>query len=135
MNKEKINIIIIWFLALSLSLFLLFVIPGSVKGSMIVTAIFTVIAFSLQLFILIMVSKGKNGGYAIFTGTPMVLFTIIYVMIQFALCVIIGFISKVVTTKLALIINFLIFVVMCILIFSLNSIREYTQKLDLKDKN
>lgn len=130
---KKITEIVIWFLGLALSLFLLFVIPNNINQARIITAVFTIIAFVSQLFMWLYLFKGRVDAKGTFYRTPTITLSLVYMLIQFALCTLMAFITL--TTKVSLIVNFVVLVLMWILILALNSVKNHAQKVDSRQKN
>lgn len=133
MGNKKITGIAIWFLGLALALFLLFIIPGDISSARIITAVFTVIAFLSQLFMWLYLFKGKVDAQGVFYQTPTITFSVVYMLIQFVLCILMAFITF--TTKISLVVNFVVLILMWILILALNSAKNHIQRVDYRQKN
>lgn len=130
---KKTTGIVICFWGLALSLFLLFVIPKNINQARIITAVFTIIAFVSQLFVWLYLFKRKIDAQGAFYRTPTITLSLVYMLIQFALCTLMAFITL--TTKVSLIVNFVVLVLMWILILALNSVKNHAQKVDSRQKN
>ena len=135
MTKSKVTGFIIWILGLALALFLMFIIPKSISTSIIITAVFTVIAFVSQIILWLVLFKGNVGTDGTFYRTPAMTFSTVYMIIQFIICVLMAFAGNVITTKVALIVNFVVLVLMWILILALNSAKDHAQRIDSRQKN
>lgn len=133
MGNKKITGIAICFLGLALALFLLFIIPGDISSARIITAVFTVIAFLSQLFMWLSLFKGKVDAQGVFYQTPTITFSVVYMLTQFVLCILMAFITF--TTKISLVVNFVVLILMWILILALNSAKNHIQRVDCRQKN
>ncbi len=135
MIKSKVICFIIWIFSLALALFLIFIIPNDVNGSVIVTAVFTVVAFVSQLILWLALFKENVGSDGIFYRTPVIIFSAVHMIIQFIICILMAFAGNVITVKMSLIINFLVFLLIWILILALILSKDYAQKIDSRQKN
>ena len=126
---------IIWLLGLALSVFLLMVIPDSYSSTIWVTLVFDIIAFVSQLILWITLFKGKVDAQGAFYRTPAMTLSMIYMAIQFIICVIVGFVGNSISFKASLIMNFVVCILMWILILMLGLARDHAQSIDFRQKN
>lgn len=133
--SKKIIGAIIWFLGFALSVFLLMIIPDSYSSSIWVTLVFDIIAFISQLILWLTLFKGKVDAQGTFYRTPAMTLSMIYIAVQFVICVIMGFAGKTISFKASLIVNFVVCIFIWILILMLGLARDHAQRIDSRQKN
>lgn len=134
MSKKMIGAII-WFLGLALSVFLLMVIPDSYSSSIWVTLVFDIIAFVSQLILWLTLFKEKVDAQGIFYRTPAMTLSMIYLAVQFVICIIMGFVGNSISFKVSLIVNFVVCILMWIFILMLGLARCHAQRVDSRQKD
>lgn len=135
MAKNKIIGSVILILALALSVFLLLIIPSEYTSAVWITLIFNVIAFLSQLILWLMMFKKDEGKEGVFYKTPVMTASTIYMVIQFIICLIVGFTGTSMSSKVAIIVNFVLFILMWVLILSLISAKDYAKEADSRQKD
>lgn len=134
MSRKRVGVII-WFLGFALSVFLLMVIPNNYSPAIWVTLVFDSVAFISQLFLWLTLFKGKIDAQGTFYRTPAMMVSVIYMVIQFVICIVTGVVGTMLSFKVALIINFVVCILMWILILMLGLAKEHAQRIDSRQKN
>ena len=134
--SKKVLGIIVWFLGFALSIFLLMIVPVSYTTSIWVTFVFDVIAFVSQLLLMVVVLfKEEKGVQGTYYRLPTVTVSMIYMVIQFVICIIMGVAGGNISLKVALIINLVLCIIMWILIVLLCLAKSHFQRIDSRQKN
>ena len=135
MNKNSIIGIGIWALALALSVFLLLVIPSQYTAGIFVTLAFDLIAFISALILWITVFRRNKTPNDMFYHSPAMTISAVYLIIQFILCIAVGALGERVVFKVALTINFVLFVIMWALILSTLIANDHAKRVDSRQKD
>ncbi|MDE6635753.1 MAG: hypothetical protein K2K09_03995 [Lachnospiraceae bacterium] len=135
MSKNRKIGIGIWFLAFALSVFLLFVIPKHYMNSIYTTLIFDGIAFMSTLILWLSLFRSVKTSSDVFYCSPAMTASMIYLVIQFVVCIVVAFLAESMPFKVILIVNFMLMVIMWILIFSTISAKDHAQSVDSRQKD
>lgn len=76
----------------------------------------------------------RNGLLIMWLGDAMMV-SVIYMVIQFVICIVTGVIGTMLSFKVALIINFVVCIIMWILIMMLGFAKDHVQRIDSRQKN
>lgn len=135
MGKSNIIRFVIWFLSFTLSVIVLLVIPNSYNQSILTTLVFDAIAFVSQLVLWLTIFNKPIGAKGIFNRYPTMLISLIYLAIEFIVCVIVAVAGTSIPFKTTLIINFIIMVIAWIVILMMILSKDYVERIDSRQKD
>lgn len=135
MGKSKIITCVIWFLAFSLSLFLLLVIPSSYSQSVWVTLVFDVIAFVSQLVLWLIISNRPVGAKGSFNCYPIMMVSLFYLIVEFIICIVMAVMTLAISFKISIIINFIVMVIAWIVLLMLILSKEHIERIELRQND
>ena len=135
MSKKNMLAIVVWTLAFALSVFVLLVIPSQYTSSIFITLIFDVVTFiSTLIFWLTLYSSNKKSK-DMFYRSPAMIISAFYLFIQFILCIVVGALGERIAFKVALTINFILFVIMWAIILSTLIANDHAIHVDSRQKD
>jgi len=129
--KKKYGIII-WFLLMALTLFLVLVIPKQYTPQIWCVVVFDVIAFVSQLVIWFSKSKSPTEN---FYKYPSMVVSTTYLIVQFLISTIVSFVNETIPFKVVLITNFVLLVVVWVIILSSLMAKDKIESLDSRQKD
>ena len=135
MTKNKMFGIVILILVFVLSIFFLFIIPGEYTTAIWITLAFDIIAFGSQLFLWYTLFKGQNSKEDVFYKTPAVTMSTLYMVIQFIICLVMAFAGNIISSKTAIIVNFVVCVLMWVVIIMLITVKDHVKKVNSRQKD
>ena len=135
MSKNKIIRISIWGILFALSVFLLFIIPEYFSSSIFVTLVFDCISFFSQLIVWSKLLKTNSKPNEVFLTTTTILLSIIYMIIQFIICVVTAIVNEGIPFKTSLIINVVLMVLMWALILASLNAKNHANRIDSRQKD
>lgn len=133
MNNNKLLGIIVWALGLVLGHVFLFVLSAVPTGAVIVTCVFTWLAFISQLVLWLVVWNKPLSHSAQFYQTPIFLLSGVYLLGQLMLCLIFALVKA--SVRAALLTN-IIWMLLLVALLALTMIsRNFSQRVDVRQKN
>ena len=132
MKKSRYLGIIIWVLLFALTAFLLLIIPSEYNGNIWATLVFDILAFLFSGILFL--SKSRNSRETFYKYPAMTMSTV-YLVVQFAVSLVISLMNQAIHFKIVLIINFVVLVVMWTLILSALMAKEKIESLDSRQKD
>ena len=135
MGRSRKLAIVVWALAFALSIFLLFILPKHLSNSIYLTLLFDAIAFVSTLALWFALFKSNNIAKELFHVSPAITVSVVYLVIQFIICIVEGLLADSISFRMSLILNVVVMVVMWILILSTLMIRNHVQRVDSRQKD
>ena len=133
MKKTSVCTVFISLLGLLLSLFFLFIIPDGIGIVIIATGSATVIVYLLQIVLLLILFGKQKENDALYI-TPVVTVSIVYMVIQFIICVITAFLENSLSLKSVLLVNIPFFIIFWMIVIALSVSRSHIQRIDGRQK-
>lgn len=124
--------IIIWFLLMALTLFLVFIIPSQYTKQIWTVVVFDIIAFASQLLTWFMRSKNAQGT---FYKYPTIAVSTVYLILQFVISTVVAIANEAVPFKVLFTINFVLLVIMWLIILSALMARDKIESLGSRQKD
>ena len=130
MKNNKILGVVVWALGLALSLFLLFLIPKNLTGSIYAVAFCTALVYLLHLALWLVLQKGKLD----FNNMPSLTLSIFFLLLQTIWTINVAFVVTI-ATKTAILINvFLILSQAFVIVLALIS-KDHIESISNRQKN
>lgn len=135
MNKNRTVVIVIWAIAFILSVFLLFAVPDHLSGGIYLTLVFDIVAFISCFVLWIVIFIGDRTPKQAFYVLPMITMSIIYLVIQFVICITEGLLVDKISLRGTLILNFITMAIMWFLILSTLIAKNHARRVDSRQKD
>ena len=135
LSKSRKIGIAIWFIAFTLTVFLLLVIPDSVTGTIIVTLIFDAIAFISVLILWLSLFKNSSAPKDVFYRSPAMTVSTAYLVIQSIISIIVGLLADAISFKVSLILNFVIMAVVWVIILFAIGTKDFAKRVDSRQRD
>lgn len=130
MIKNKKLGFVIWLISFALSVFLALIIPSHYSSNIIVTLIFNMIAYISVLILWINLFKHGKSPSDVFYCSPAMAISIAYPVIQTILCIVVGFLTDIISFKLTMILNVVFMAVVWIATLSIILSINHAQNID-----
>lgn len=125
----------IWGIAFAISVFLTLIVPSHYSAGIITSLVFDVIAYIAVLILWISLIRKTKFPTDILYGTPVMVVSVVYLVIQMALGIVSGLLVDVISFKFTLILNIVLMVVVWFLILSTIIAKNYIQHIDSRQKD
>jgi hypothetical protein len=135
MSKKQKMGVLVWLVLFVLSVFFILIIPSRYTSGVIMTLIFTLIAYASTLGLWISLLKKMAISSDAFYYSSSITVSILYLIIQLLVCVLQGLLVDVISLKTTVILNVLLMTIMWFLILSTIILKNHSKQVDSRQKN